>query len=142
MGERNCVKYRLEMTEEQARTVIAALDLANRIRLGQWGEIVEHCMEWDKETETIESWSMRRDDAEALLLQARDIVMPDLRSMHSLVGGHGVYAREETERAYNVLLAVRSAIAWHNNPNGDYTVDFRRPMAIHINEEMPRCEVW
>lgn len=134
-------KYRLEMNEEQALVTVAALDLAIRIRLGQWGEIVEQCMAWDKEAESIEEWSMRRDDAEALLLQARDIVMPELRSMHSIAGGHGVFAKDETERAFNVMKAVRSCLAWHNNPKGGYEVIYDRPMAIHVNEEMPKCEV-
>ena len=40
-------KYRLTMTEEQARCVVAALDLAIRIRLGQWNEIVDQCLECD-----------------------------------------------------------------------------------------------
>jgi hypothetical protein len=129
------------MNEEQARVTVAALDLAIRIKLGQFGEIVEQCMVRDKENEDIEAWCLRRDDAEALLLQVRNIIMPELRDMNSLAGSHGVYSGEETERLYNVLLAVRSCMAWHKKPDGGYTVDFRKPMAIHVAEEMPRCEV-
>ena len=132
-------KYRLEMTEEQARGTVAALDLAMRIRLGQFGEIVEQCMEL--EPDKTDEWRERREKAEAILLQARDIIMPDLRDMHSLAGGYGVYAKEETERLYNVLLAVRSCLAYHEHPEGGDTVNFREPMAIYINEEMPKCEV-
>ena len=132
-------KYRLEMTEEQARTTIAALDLAIRIKLGQWGQLVEHCMEW--EPSKTDEWCERRDKAERVLLEARNIVMPELRDMNSLHGSHGVYAKEETERAYNVLLAVRSCLAYHNKPEGGYTVDFRKPMDIYVREEMPKCEV-
>lgn len=132
-------KYRLEMTEEQAKTLVNALDLAIRIRIGQWGEIVEQCMKFEKGK--VDDWFKRRDDAEALLLQARDIVMPELQDMHSLSGGHGVYANELTERTYNVLLAVRSCIAYHKKPEGGYTVNFHRPMAMYVAEEMPKCEV-
>ena len=129
-------KYRLEMNEEQARCVVGALDLAMRIRLGQWREIIECCMKY--EPGKLDEWCERRDEAETVLLQARKIVMPELTGCgHS----YGVYNRPETERLYNVLLAVRSAIAYHNKPEGGYTVDFREPMAIHVNEEMPRCEV-
>lgn len=129
-------RYRLEMNEEQARTVIAALDFSMRIWLGQWREIIECCMEY--EPDKTSEWCERRDEAEAILLQARKIVMPELTGWgHS----YGVYNRPETERLYNVLLAVRSAIAYHNKPEGGWTVDFREPMAIHVNEEMPRCEV-
>ena len=44
MGARNCVKYRLEMNEAQARTVIAALDFWMRMRIGQWDELADLCI--------------------------------------------------------------------------------------------------
>ena len=132
-------KYVLTMTEEQTKTLVNSLDLAIRIRMGQWGEIVEQCMKFERGD--VEGWCKRRDEAEAILLRARDIIMPELADMHSLSGGHGVYAQEITERAYNVLLAVRSCIAYHDKPEGGYTVNFNKPMAIHVAEEMPKCEV-
>lgn len=136
MGKGNSVKYRLEMTEKQARCVVAALDLSTRILLGQWKEIIECCM--DYEPGKMDEWCQRRDEAEEILLQARKIVMPELTGWgHS----YGVYQREGTERAFNVMKAVRSAIAWHNHQEGGLTVDFDRPMAIHVAEEMPKCEV-
>ena len=128
-------RYVLTMTEEQARCVVAALNLSMRIRLGQWREIIECCM--DYEPGKIDEWCQRRDEAEEILLQARKIVMPELTGWgHS----HGVYNREYTEREFNVLRAVRSCLAWHDHPEGGITVNFDRPMAIHVNEEMPKCE--
>lgn len=132
-------KYRLEMNEDQARSMIGALDLAIRIKLGQWGELIEHCMVW--EPSKTDEYCRRRDEAEAVLLKARNIVMPELMDMHSQHGSHGVYSGEERERLYNLLLAVRSCIAWHNHPEGGYTVDFRKPMDIYVREELPKCEV-
>ncbi len=132
-------KFRLEMTETQARAIVAALDLAIRIHLGQFGRIVDECMEW--EPGKTDEWCQRRERAEALLLQARNIIMPELQDMHSLHGSHGVYSGVERERLYNLMLAVRSCLAYHEQPEGGYTVDFRKPMAIHVNEEMPKCEV-
>ena len=127
-------KYRLEMTEEQARTVIAALDFWTRMRIGQWKELVDLCLPCDYEH--IDEWCQKRDDAELLIMSVRDKVMPELTYNAS----YGVYKFEATERAFNVLKAVRSAIAWHNRPEGGYEVIFDRPMAIHVNEEMPKCE--
>lgn len=130
------MKYRLEMNEKQARITVAALDFAMRVWLGQWREIVERCMKY--EPDKTSEWCERRDEAETVLLQARKIVMPELTGWgHS----YGVYNFPETERLYNVLLAVRSAIAYNNKPEGGYSVDFREPMSIHVNEEMPKCEV-
>ena len=128
-------RYRLEMTEEQARVTVAALNLAMRVWLGQWREIIECCMKY--EPKKMDEWCERRDEAEAVLLQARKIVMPELTGWGN---SYGVYNRPETERIYNVLLAVRSCIAYHEHPEGGYTVNFREPMAIHVMEELPVCE--
>ena len=135
MGKGNCVKYRLEMNEEQARTVIAALDFWMRMRIGQWEELVELCLPCDYKH--IDEWCKKRDDAELLIMSVRDKVMPELPYNAS----YGVYKFEETERAFNVMKAVRSAIAWHNHPEGGYEVIYDRPMAINVAEEMPKCEV-
>ena len=129
-------RYRLKMNEKQARVTVAALDFAMRVWLGQWREIVERCMKY--EPGKLDEWCERREEAEALLLQARKIVMPELTGW----GNHyGVYNRQETERLYNVLLAVRSCLAYHDHPEGGTTVNFREPMSIYVNEEMPKCEV-
>lgn len=129
-------KYRLEMNEKQARCVVGALNLAMRITLGQWREIIESCMKY--EPDKTAEWCERRDEAEAILMQARKIVMPELTGWgHS----YGVYNRPETERLYNVVLAIRSCLAYHDHPEGGDTVNFRKPMSIYVNEEMPKCEV-
>jgi hypothetical protein len=124
------------MTEEQARVTVAALNLAMRVWLGQWREIIECCMKY--EPKKMDEWCERRDEAENVLLQARKIVMPKLTGWWN---SYGVYNRPETERLYNVLLAVRSCLAYHEQPESGTTVNFREPMAIYVNEEMPKCEV-
>lgn len=129
-------KYRLEMTEEQARTVIAApLDFWTRMRIGQWRELIELCLPFDREH--IDEWCQKRDVAELLIMSVRDKVMPELTYNAS----YGVFRFEDTERAFNVMKEVRSCLAWHKNPKGGYEVIYDRPMAIHVNEVMPKCEV-
>jgi hypothetical protein len=123
------------MNEKQARTVIAALDFWTRMRIGQWKELVELCLPCDYEH--IDEWCRKRDDAELLIMSVRDKVMPEL----SYNASYGVFRFEETERAFNVMEAVRSAIAWHKNPQGGYEVIYDRPRAINVAEEMPKCEV-
>lgn len=131
-------KYRLEMSEEQARTTIAALDLAIRIRLGQWNEIVEQCLECDYDD--IDEYLKRKEDAVYILEQAREIVMPELAGK-MMACSYGVYKFDYTERAFNVMKAVRSCMAWHENPQGGIEVIYDRPSAVNVTEEMPRCEV-
>lgn len=137
MGERNSVKYVLTMTEEQARCVVAALDLSMRIRIGQWNEIVEQCLECDYDN--IDDYLRKKEDAVRILEKAREIVMPELQG-RMMACSWGVYKFEQTERAFNILKAVRSAIAWHYNPEGGITVNFDKPRAVNVEEEMPKCE--
>lgn len=132
-------KYCLEMTEEQARTVIAALDFLIRMRIGQWEELAR--LTPPPPNGNIADYQAALDKAKDFLLQARDVVMPELQDMHSLDGSFGVYKFPGTERAFNILKAVRSCIAWHNNPKGGYEVIYDRPRAINVMEEMPKCEV-
>ena len=131
-------KYKLEMNEKQARTVIAALDFLMRMRIGQWDELADLCIECDYQNDNDFSEYMdKRDEVIKRLFQARQIAMPELTRGASW----GVYKFENTERAFNILKAVRSCIAWHNNPQGGYEVIYDRPKAINVTEEMPTCEV-
>jgi len=137
MGERDSVRYVLTMTEKQARCVVAALDLAIRIRLGQWNEIVEQCLDCDYDD--IDEYLKRKEDAVHILEQAREIVMPELEGK-IMACSYGVYKFDYTERAFNVLKAVRACLAWNENPEGGITVNFDKPFAVHVAEEMPKCE--
>lgn len=131
-------KYCLEMNEKQARTVIAALDFWMRMRIGQWDELADLCIECDYQNENdFSAYRDKRDELRNRLFQARQIAMPELTRNASW----GVYKFENTERAFNIFKAVRSCIAWHNNPQGGYEVIYDRPQAINVTEEMPRCEV-
>lgn len=129
-------KYRLEMTEKQARCLVAALDLAIRVRLGQWGEIVEQCLDLEPGKTSIDEYCKKREEAVNLLFEARRVVMPELQGCAC----YGVYSKETTERAFNLLLAVRSCMAWHNEPDGGITVDFDKPLAVNVSETLPKCE--
>ena len=131
-------KYVLTMNEEQARVTMAALDLYMRLRIGQWDELADLCIECDYENEDdFFAYREKRDEVRKRLLHARQIAMPELTRGSSW----GVYKFEKTERAFNVLKAIRSARAWHNNPKGGYECYYDRPMPIHVREEMPSCEV-
>lgn len=118
-------KYRMEMTEEQAHLVIRALDFFSRMRMGQWGELAR--LTPPPSNGNIADYQAARDTVEDLLLQARDIVMPELKIMHSLHGSYSVFSFNDALAAWNVLRAIRSCIAWHNHPEGGVTVDFDRP---------------
>ena len=129
------MKYTLTMNEEQARITMDALDLYMRLRIGQWDELRKQC--WQVEVCDACTYEMKRDAVEEKLMEARQIIMPELTRGASW----GVYKFPCTERAFNVLKAIRSARDWHNNPKGGYEVIYDRPRAINVSEEMPVCEV-
>ena len=129
------MKYVLTMNEEQAKTVISALDFYMRMRIGQWDELRYLC--FNEPIEDVSKYRMLADTIDEKLFEVRQIVLPELTRGAS----YGVYKFENTERAFNVLKAIRSARAWHRNPKGGYECIYDRPMAINVREEMPQCEV-
>ena len=128
-------KYVLTMNEEQAQTVISALDFYMRMRIGQWDELRYLC--FNEPIEDVSKYRMLADTIDEKLFEVRQIVLPELTRGAS----YGVYKFENTERAVNVLKAIRSARAWYRNPKGGYECIYDRPMAINVREEMPQCEV-
>lgn len=118
-------KYCMTMTEEQARLVIRALDFFSRMRMGQWGELAR--LTPPPSNGNIADYQAARDTVEDLLLQARDIVMPELRDMRSFYSSYSVHKFDDSRAAWHTLQAIRSCIAWHNNPAGGWTVDFDKP---------------
>ena len=126
-------KYRMTMTESQAQLVIRALDFFLRMRMGQFGELIDLVL--TIKDGDIDEYARRRDEASRILLDARKVLMPELRDMRSLHGSYGVYHFPESTRAFRALQAIRSCIAWHNNPEGGWTVDFNRPSG-----DAPKCE--
>ena len=129
-------KYVLEMDEEQAEITIKALDFWMRMKLGQWKELIELCLSFADYD--VEEYLRRGENAEKLLLKARSEIMPELSS--SLWHSHGVYKFPDTTQGFNILRAIRSCIAWHRHPEGGWTVEFDRPMAMH-GEALPECKV-
>lgn len=126
-------KYRMTMTEEQARLVIRALDFFSRMRMGQFAELIDLVI--SVKDGDIDDYRKRRDEASRILLDARNVLMPELQIMHSINSSYSVYKFEDSHAAWRTLQAIRSFIAWHNNPEGGVTVDFYKPSG-----DAPKCE--
>lgn len=127
------VKYKLELTEEQAKLVSNACDLYCRIGLGQFDRIVEFCM--DKEfigrtekmsDEEFHDWLDRRDKAENKMYEAREFIFPKLQGkLHTYGIGHDT----ESNMAYNIHQVLRYHVG----------NDERKPFAVY--GELPKIEV-
>ena len=126
-------KYKLTLTEEQARLVSHACDLYCRIGLGQFDRIVEFCM--DKEffgrtekmsDEEFKDWLERRDVAEHWMYEARKHIFTRLDGKcHTYGIGHDA----ESNMAWNIHQVLRHYVG----------NDERKPYAIY--GELPEIEV-
>lgn len=112
--------YKLTLTEEQAQLVSTACEFYARMRMGQFNELLWHTL--DKEPFN-DDFLARKNDAEQLLLEARQKIYPDLQGPgHS----YGVGKFEDADKAYDVHQVIRHAMG-----------DDRAP---YSNYELPRIE--
>lgn len=126
------MKYKLELTEEQAKLISNACDLYCRIGLGQFDRIVEFCM--DKEfvgrtekmsDEEFHDWLDRKDKAENKMYEAREFIFPKLQGkLHTYGIGHDT----ESNMAWNIHQVLRYHVG----------NDERKPFAVY--GELPKIE--
>ena len=127
----------LTMTREQARAVMDATELLARLEIGQFEEItwkmIEHFRGNDRDGKPVFD-DRSRDLANAYLKSACLAVFgvkngwPDLGEKNM-----------QHHRCWAVYAAIRYALAWHDHPEGGYTVDFEEPLSY--GESLPKCEV-
>lgn len=128
----------LTMSREQARAVMDATELLARLEIGQFEEI---------------TWKMikhfRGTDANGKPIfdnRSRDLANAYLKSACLAIFGVNEYGWPNIgeksithERCWAVYATIRHALAWHDHPEGGYTVDFDEPLGY--GEAMPKCKV-
>ena len=115
------VKYRLTLTEAQARIVKDALDLYFRIGIGQFRE-VEHVYNYTLLRGTKDMERLR----EALDAAART-------QGFGFGGSYGIHSTEVHDvfrQAYDINRVIRHRMAWDRLPSGGPGVDFDTPRQI------------
>ena len=130
-------KITLELTREQARAVMDATELLARLEIGQFEEItwkmIEHFRGTDANGNPIFD-ERSRDLANAYLKSACLSVFgvkngwPDLGEKNM-----------QHDRCWAIYATIRYALAWHDHPEGGYTVDFGEPLGY--GEPLPKCKV-
>lgn len=128
-------EYVLHMDAETARIVSHACELYARLRCGQFEEL-QHLTVWPQ-GENDDTFCERIQKCRESLEFAKKAAFPEL------VGpGHsyGVGRFRDSDTAWNVYQAVRYIMAWHEHPEGGYTVNFHEPLK-YSDAPMPRCEV-
>lgn len=126
------MKYKLELTEDQARILSEACELYYRTGLGQFNHMVEFCMDRefynrDKKMsdEEFNNWIDCRDKAEDLVYAARKYIYPELQGRgHSYGIGHNM----DDNTAWNIHQVLRY---YAGN-------DERKPFAVY--GELPKIE--
>jgi len=120
------MKVTLELSERQAKIVQSALDIYTRLGLGQI-ERVGDFLDWKT-----------RDQWEQLLAAVKVI-----GTGHHPNASTGISHPELDDRfkiAYEIQQVVRGKVAWHNKPEGGWTVDFDDPLKLS-QEPLPECQV-
>lgn len=101
-------KIVLELSKEQADLVRKACEFYARVRIGQFGEIIFHCMDVDTDNNYFE----RRERAEEFLLAARNSIYPDL---HGAGHSYGMGKFQDADMAFDVHQVIRKEL-YGNEP--------------------------
>lgn len=126
-------RYVLTLTPEQARVVSRACELFTRLHVGQLNTLT-----WELMDVSRKDYCERRDAADTLLRALKQLYFPDLSPLPG--ASHGIGNNLDSDRAWDVYQVIRHAIAWHDQPTGGSTVDFRPPFSA-ANEPLATCEV-
>ena len=117
---------KLVLKGSEIGNVINALDLYSRIWIGQYEHIMYE-MRWIKDCKEIDA---REDDLKWLFIYLRNSAMPEL-SFYGFSGSYGIFSPKRDIRAavaYDLQQEIRYRRAWFEKPEGDYTVDFDKPL--------------
>ena len=132
-------KVIVELTREQAYAVMNATELLARLEIGQFEEIT-----W----KMIDRFEGKDKDGNITTFdgRSRDLANAYLKSACLAIFGANEYGWPNVgeksithERCWAVYETIRHALAWHDHPEGGYTVDFQKPLGY--GETMPKCKV-
>lgn len=101
-------RYKLTLSESQAKVVAKACEFYARIGYGQYSEILWNFMDL-KNDDAIE----RRDEAERLLFEARAKIYPELGTHRG--ASYGLGRNDEWDRSYDVYQVLRYAFEKEND---------------------------
>lgn len=134
------MKVTLEMTEEQARALVAACDLAYRVASGDWRDIAHYAAA--NNTDHLPDTGHFGPVGNILAAASRFALKLPARNENAHYGIGAKELHADIARLHVVGHTVRHALAWHRHPEGGITVDFNRPMSFQpAGEAMPIAEV-
>ena len=129
------MKVHIEATERQAKLMMFALDLVSRIGTGQLKEI-------DNALSTMDINGAEGTDEEkkVVMSQLKKLYFPDLDEGAS----YGIFSRhvpDESKVSWDMIQSIRHAMAWHQNPEGGYKVNFDTPIPSTNTEPLLQVRI-
>ena len=137
-------KIRMTMDRETAQIISRACEFYSRVLCGQYGEITEEiftsrlCKVHDEEGEekmheVFSDLMLERHEATTYIEKARATQFPELHPL----GHYGFGYTKNTDRAFDVYQVLRHLFAWHDHPEGGWTVNFDKPFTKY---DLPEAE--
>ena len=128
------MREKMLLTYKEIQDTVQELDLFSRVLIGQYDEVVA------KASNLFIFHPYEDIELDKLLRQLRNLLIPSLH-FYSLGASLGIWSEETpliAKRAFDIQQCLRYQLAYHRNPEGDITVDFRIPY-IHgewnVNKE-------
>jgi len=132
-------RFTIKVNKQQARVIMDALDLYQRILMGQFQEIDSLFISSTKTT----FWKdqIRRDTLNYHLGQARKQIYPELD--YSAYYGilDTTHTPDVARVAYDIRAQMDFTISWHLHPKGGITVNFDKPYHSIPSIPLPVVEV-
>lgn len=123
----------ITMSRPVAEAVAKACEMYLRLHMGQFEDLTDElCMA--KFYAALENDSFadeeERDEIFHISIDRRNIMQEEVDKLYKryVLSAPLDYCMRIPYRAEQVWLAIRHALAWHDNPKGDYTVQYDKPL--------------
>lgn len=123
----------LTMSRPVAEAVQAACEWYLRLHMGQFWDVADDlCMAkfYSDAKHNEFKTKEQRDNAFTVSIHRRNIMQEEVDRLYKryVLSAPLDYCMRIPYRAEQVWLAIRHALAWHDNPKGDYTVQYDKPL--------------
>ena len=126
-------KVTITMSRPVAEAVAKACEMYLRLHMGQFEDLTDElCMARFYATLENDSFADKeeQDGIFRISIDWRNIMREEMDRLYKryVLSAPLDYCMRIPYRAEQVWLAIRHALAWHDNPKGDYTVQYDKPL--------------
>lgn len=126
-------KVTITMSRPVAEAVAKACEMYLRLHMGQFEDLTDElCMAKFYAALENDSFTSKEEHDEIfhISIDRRNIMQEEVDKLYKryVLSAPLDYCMRIPYRAEQVWLAIRHALAWHDNPKGDYTVQYDKPL--------------